>query len=579
MNEYIKKYGFEYIFALILIIIIAIAVTIKLGYVYSTNDDVMIKSIISGNLTGNPEKHVINIMYIAGVIGTFLYNIFPQVYWYDLFMVGLHYLCWYLFIVRMGQQCNGKKAKMIVMILATLLLLIVDLKYLVLHQYTILTTQLVSISIFWMLTSKVCRGPEYWIERVVILSTFVSAMWLRKEAFLLALPVFFIVVLYEIWMHKESKIIKPVCIYVSILLLFILSTYALEKVAYSDSEWAMFMRSHNARIQVYDYTGVPSRNDYIDEYEKMGIDEGDWMAIDTYNCELAKDFNAAKMEGIAEISIQNQKSWREVSNNVDLIKKSMYKVCASLYDNQIHPISFFLICAYLSAFLLCYKEDDKKSCILCGTILLFFAAVYVWLINRGRVPERVIYGICFIQLSCLCAVITKNVKKLFCQIKKDKFWFGVMTLISMVIFGVSFIYSWQSIKEERDVLLQKADDWELVNEYFAQNTQNIYCIDTNSFSFSTEKMFSEKIESDNMIRMGGWILNSPLQEKRLENQGVDNLVEQLAYLDNYYIVQEEMKDTLWIETIWEENGYPVKATTVDTIVTPNGRTFEVIQLK
>jgi len=79
--------------------------------------------------------------------------------------------------------------------------------------------------------------------------------------------------------------------------------------------------------------------------------------------------------------------------------------------------------------------------------------------------------------------------------------------------------------------------------------------------------------------MGGWILNSPLQEKRLENQGVDNLVEQLVYSDNYYIVQEEIKDTLWIENIWETNGYPIKATTVDTIVTPNGRTFEVIQLQ
>lgn len=579
MNKYIKKYGFEYIFALILIIIIAIAVTIKLGYVYSTNDDVMIKSIISGNLTGSPEKHVINIMYIAGVIGTFLYDIFPQVYWYDLFMVGLHYLCWYLFIVRMGQQCNGKKIKMAIMVFATVLLIIVDLKYLVLHQYTILTMQLVSVSIFWMLTSKVYCGVEYWIERVVILSTFISAMWLRKEAFLLALPVFLIVALYELWMHKGSKTIKNVCLCVLILLLFVLGTYAIEKVAYSDSEWAMFVRSHNARIQVYDYTGVPSRNDYIDEYEKLGIDEGDWMAIDTYNCELAKDFNADKMQGVAEISIQSQKSWREVSNNVDLIKQSIYKVCALLYDNQIHPISFFLICAYLGAFLLCYKEGDKKSCILCSIILLFFAAVYVWLTNRGRVPERVLYGICFIQLSSLCAVISNNIKKLFCQIKKDNFWFGVMTLISVVVLGVSFIYSWQSIKDERDILLQKAADWEAVNDYFAQNTQNIYCIDTNSFSFSTEKMFSKKIESDNMIRMGGWILNSPLQEKRLEKRGVDNLVEQLAYSDNYYIVQEEIKDTLWIENIWNANGYAVKATTVDTIVTPNGRTFEVIQLK
>lgn len=579
MKEYIKKYGFEYVFTLILVVVIAIIVTNKLGYLYSTNDDVMLKSIICGYLTGTPEKHVINIMYISGVIGTCLYNIFPQVPWYDLFMIGMHYLCWYMLIVRMGQQCKSKKTKTMLIMLFTLFLVGIDLKYLVMHQYTILTTQLVSVSIFWILTSKVHQGVEYWIERTVILGMLISAMWLRKEAFLLALPVFLIAVLYELWTNKGTKTVRNIYVYISVFLLFFLTTFAIEKIAYSDSEWSAFMRSHDARIQVYDYTGVPSRNDYIEEYEKIGIDEGDWMAIYTYNCELADDFGADKMEAVAEISVQNQKSWRDVSNNIDLFKQSIYKVCSSLYDNQIHPISFYLVCVYLSALVICYKENNKKNLIVCGAVLLFYSAVFIWLVNRGRVPERVIYGICFMQLIFLCAIIINNAKNIFNEIKKDRFWFSVISSISMIVLGVSLIYSWQNIKVERNILLQKAVDWENVNEYFAENSENYYCIDTDSFSFSIEKMFSEKIESDNMIRMGGWILNSPLQEKRMENQGIDNLLEQLVYSNNYYIVQDESKDTIWIDTICKEKGYDVQPTIVDVIVTPNGRVFEVIQLQ
>ena len=581
MKDYIKKYWFDYIFALVVTAVVAVLITIKFGYIYSTNDDVMLKNIISGNFTGTPESHVINIMYISGLIGQFLYNLFPQVSWYDLFMIGLHYLCWFLLVVRIGQQCKKKKTKTIVMLLFMLLLVAVDLKYMVLHQYTILTMQLVSVSVFWILTSRVCQGLEYWLERMVVLGTLICAMWLRKEAFLLALPILGLAVLYEFWKNLESKekYLKNIIIYISIFLGILLFTYSLEKFAYGENEWSAFQESHAARIQVYDYTGVPIRDNYSVEYDKLDIDALDWQVIHDYNCELAENFDTEKMVGVSELSLRNFDEYIKTDGKINFLKKGFYTFCLLIFEKQIQPVGIIMLLAFLCVFILCYKENDKKACVVVVSSWLFYMAVYLVLIERGRYPERVMYGVYFMQMVCLFAFVSQYVESLFHKIKKDKFWICMMQIVCCLSIGLCFLYSWQKVEDEQNKILKNVADWQYVNDYFATNTENRYCIDTNSFVFSTEELFTGKVESDNMIRLGGWILNSPLQEQRMHNQGVDNLVQQLAEDDNYYIVQEEWKDTAWIDMVWQGKGYDVEAEVIDIIITPGGRIFEVVQIQ
>ena len=38
MKDYIKKYWFDYIFALVVTAVVAVLITIKFGYIYSTSD-------------------------------------------------------------------------------------------------------------------------------------------------------------------------------------------------------------------------------------------------------------------------------------------------------------------------------------------------------------------------------------------------------------------------------------------------------------------------------------------------------------------------------------------------------------
>ena len=580
MKMYLKKYWYEIIFALILVGSFACIVTVKYGYIYSTNDDVMIKNILCGNFSGVTESHVINVMYLSGFVGKFLYDIFPNVSWYDLFMILFHYLAWFMIVMRLGQLVEGKKNKTIVMLGLFVLLAVVDFKYLLLHQYTILTSQLAGVSYLWMLTSIGKEGKEYWIDRGIALLIFFVAMNLRREAFLLSLPIGGLVFLYEIWKTKSyencKQHIKKILGYVVVCCTLIVVVYGIESVAYNSEEWSAFQDSHSARIQIYDYTGVPSYEAYKEDYSSLAVDYGDWVAIDVYNCEFAKTFDVMQMEAIALLS---KEAWNEANSLLYLLKQSILSYCILVFENDIQPIGLLLGILYSITFIVISKKNDKKGLAMCGALLLFNVVVSVYLIARARFLERVSYGLYFSQMIFLLAYISQYIKDISVWAKNNRIWMRIATLIFFGMMSVAFLYSWQSTQKERVQMVCDAEDWKYINEYFADAPENRYCIDTKSFVFSTEKMFSEKIESDNMIRLGGWILNSPLQRTRLEKQGIFNLVEQMAEEDNYYIVQDSSKDMNWIDAIWNKSEYDVEAVIVDCIVTPSGRTFDVIQLQ
>ncbi len=584
MKKYVKLYWFEYVFALVTIVAIAVVITMKFGYIYSTNDDVMMNSIINGAFSGISDIHLVFISSLLTSVWRALYNIMPEVAWYDWFMVILHYLCWFFIVVRLGQQGKTQKTKAVIMLCVAALLMVIDLKYLVLLQFTVISAKLSGVAVLWMLTQKEHRGVECHLDYFVILATLWMSFLIRKEPFLLALPIIGLGILLNVWKHVKDKksrrnIIQKATIYAVVLGILCLGAGITDKIAYAEDGWSDFMRSQDARPQIYDYSGVPPMGDYEEAYRDLDIDYADWMAIYTYNCELADDFNAEKMEGVAELSIHSRDSWRAVSNNIDLIKKSVYAFCIRFFENGIQPIGLVLVIGYAIALLLCYRTDNKKTGMAILAIMLFYTAVFLYLIDQNRFPERVVYGMYFVQLMSLMAFVSGEAEQVLQSLKKEKFWLGLLVTVSAMIWGCAFLYSWQIIKDERTQLLQKAEAWEYVNDYFATNSDNRYCLETGSFVFATEKLFVEKVESDNVIYLGGWMLNSPLQQQRMERLGVDNLLQQVAEDEHFYIVQEEWEETAWIDTICSEKGYDVKAVIVDVIITPGGRTFEVIQMQ
>ena len=54
MKQYWKQHWLEYVLSAVLVSLAAGALTVLFGYSFSTNDDAMLRSIVSGSYTGTP---------------------------------------------------------------------------------------------------------------------------------------------------------------------------------------------------------------------------------------------------------------------------------------------------------------------------------------------------------------------------------------------------------------------------------------------------------------------------------------------------------------------------------------------
>lgn len=85
-----KKINFD-ILLYIFIPLILFAI-VDMPFVFYNNDDLYMKQIVSGELTGTPEAHLLHIGYLTGLFLSTLYKLFPPVPWYGILLFSYGYL-------------------------------------------------------------------------------------------------------------------------------------------------------------------------------------------------------------------------------------------------------------------------------------------------------------------------------------------------------------------------------------------------------------------------------------------------------------------------------------------------------
>ncbi len=581
MKKYLKQHWFESVFAFLMTLVACVGISVVFGYCFRSNDDAMLRNIVSGNYTGMPDAHLIYIMYPLSILWKGLYTAFPTVAWYDLFMVGMHYLCWYMLLFRLGQQFVTKRGKALTIVLGLGALVIIDLPYVVMHQYTVLAALLAVVAIFWLATSKNKTGKEYWWDRVVCIIFLTLCLWLRKQVFFMALPIGFFVLVAELLATKRvqvKKAIRSMVVFLGCILLIGAVSFVVEKTAYSSPEWQDFQVYNEARTDIYDFYGIPSYQEYEVQYEQLGISYGDWLVVDHYDGGLMPELDSETLQGVAALSKQN---FDAVRQTYSVLLQTLYSVCEVVLFNNIQPIGLLLTVLYVVSLWICYKKDEKGLAVcICG--MLLFQAVFVgYFIGQQRFPEHVSYGLYLMQFFFLAAVLLNRKETGREKPIKKCFWMILLLILCVGVMGGLGIYRARTTLKDYQQMVVKAEDWNYVNEYFEEHSDATYCIVTKSFVFSTEMMFAEgSVETDNIIRLGSWVQNSPLESIHDQNAGVNHLLEQVTSEDNVYIVQLAENDTEWLSTFMEDNGYEdITVEVSDVLQAPGGMIFHVLSVQ
>ena len=134
----------NFIISVVLLPIPMIALACRFDYYYDLNDDVLMKEILSGNYTGVPEGHNIQMLWLISAAISLLYRIVRIAPWYGVFLCTCQFGALLLILNRSFAICTSRKAKLTVGLVETLLFFSMMMEHLVAVQYTVTCTMLVS---------------------------------------------------------------------------------------------------------------------------------------------------------------------------------------------------------------------------------------------------------------------------------------------------------------------------------------------------------------------------------------------------------------------------------------------------
>lgn len=546
------------------------------GFVFSSNDDAMLRNIASGIYTGTPEAHLVYISYVGGLILKGLYSLIPSIPWYNLIMNGLHCFSWICIIVKSGSLMKKKSHITVVMILSSLFLLFLDIRFFAMHQYTILAGVICGAAIFLLVSVKRDKAPGRG-ESIIIVLLMTTAFILRRQVFLMSLPFGFIFVLRFVISNYKStaKEVRKMLYLAGTILVLAGVIFVVDKLAYSSPEWKEFNKYNTYRTDVYDFYGVPDYGENAERYNEIGIDDKEYMCLYLYDITLDKSLNGKKFADFAALS---KEVWK--ANSLYRLKHSVLDFFKTMCFELTEP-AFISVLIILIVIVVIAIRKKKVTEIILPATAVFYSSLLAWFfIFRNRFPERVSYSLLFELVMFLAAFSASSLKDLSDKNvksteKRSSTIVPVLYATTLIVLILAIAVSTGNIKAEIMNCKMNVSRWEHINSYVTAHSENMYFIDTHTAASGTERMNNVSLEADNIVRLGTWTAGGPLYEQRLNMQGIADITDALVKSNSYVILPGDYSSDWIAEYLGEE----YVAVETDRIESRDGTEYRVVQVQ
>ena len=425
-------------------------------YYFDLNDDVLIRDILSGVYTGEPEALTAQLLWPLSALLAGLYRVLPGVPVFGAFL----WLCQagsiFLILKRSLDAVSGSAApgkiraagtssvsgslkKLCLSLLEILLIAACLLYHLVFVQYTVTAGLLATAAIFTFLTVREReseRAVTFWLRCLPAALLFWLAFCLRSEMGLLLLP---LAGVGGIWKWAARAIRGPVFTgrnaasflgLFGLILAGVLACFGADRLACSDPEWQEFEALFDARTQVYDFYDASLRSfeENREFYEGLGLSETQCELLVNYNYGADDAIDAQVMEQIAAYGRKTRGAFmHSLSEGVWLYVQRLKNNRSIVPDDQLPWLALeggfaaLLLAAAFVRWRAARKQKrqerdggnerewkdrkafPKESGILWKLLLLgaVRSGLWMYLILRERVPERISHPLYFCELVML----------------------------------------------------------------------------------------------------------------------------------------------------------------------------------
>lgn len=541
---------------------------------FLTNDDLIMQMIANGLVSGQPDGHLVYSGFFWGWPLSLLYRITGAVDWYSLAQLFFLILGSLIVLVKLTKRIERPVYRIPVFIISSFVWDVTLFRCFLQLQFTITAAFVGSVAVFYALLIDIHEDKSKWIRDLIIVSFLVLVSYnIRNMALLMLIP-FAGAGWIGKWISegfKDKKAnIRFITLFACIIATLLLSE-GVNRIYYSGEEWKEYLSFNKETENVFDYSGFSDYESNKEAYESIGMSAVDYEAIAYYDLQLLmEDINEKSLKTIYEMNPK-----REGLIPVGQILKNFIGRNLAYTDRPVNLLAY-IIWIVAAVIAVVHLIKDKKKTLFVNLLLVFAArmALWIYLINAGRLPDRITWSLYIAEIMTLLALLINE--------KYERT--GNLVLISgavIIMAETLFIGFPKAVKIKGDNMAKNyyATSFEQLLDYAAEHPDNLYFLDANSLA--NVSRLKREHEGAAVAFLGGWLPGCPVEQEMLSAHGIEDPKNHLDVLNNkdaYFVFKDsEITNEEYLLSFYSQYT-DVNSEEIDYLETDCGINFRIVKI-
>ena len=395
------------------------------GFIYGTNDDAIISSIASGQLTGAPDPHWIFVQPIISVPVTWIQTLNVNYNFYSIFLLASITLSFSVILGLISINAS-KKIKFLTFILWTLSALTFVSWFSISPTYTSASIFTVSVSLSSLILALASNDKSYiQLNRALFTIFTILSLLIRIESIYILIILSVPIIMLNYYENRDIKRFKLLLTPIGIVIFIFILNSQLVKFVYSGNEWQQYLSTNSVRHKIQ--LRAPERI-LETNYQKFGWDKSTFVQFKNFELADPLEMNAEKLGEIYKENSPNAAS--ALFSEFNLME--YFESIKNAFLNFTWIIYLLIFQILLSSLMLFSWKGSQKYLAFSVFFGTSISVIIYVLSNNYHIPERITFSMLGLSSLVLLAF--------FKSIKASAANFEFKSLIIILLLFSAFSY-------------------------------------------------------------------------------------------------------------------------------------------